>query len=227
MSSAIALLERGIACTLIDPAAARRGASWGNAGHIAIEQVEPLASMATMRSLPHRLFSRGGAASLPPRDMGAWLPFAMRLLVAARPKRFAAGKAALGTLMAQALPAWRRLMTGAGAAGLLVEHGHFIVWESPGTAAAGRAAWARADIGEARIRDATAEELARIAALMKIPPAGAIRFSGSGQIADLGELGAALDRRFAALGGTHRMAVAAALEREGNAVAVRLADGAL
>lgn len=227
MSSAIALLERGIACTLIDPEAERRGASWGNAGHIAIEQVEPLASARTIRSMPRRLFSRGGAVALPPRDIAAWLPFAMRLLAAARPRRFAAGRAALTTWLAQSLPAWRRLMTSAGAADLLVEDGHFIVWETPESAAAGRAAWARADTGNARIRDATPEEIGRIAALTAKPLAGAIRFLGSGQIADLGDLADALDRRFAQLGGVHRATAAIALEREGAGVAVRLADGTL
>ena len=227
MSSAIALLERGVACTLVDPATERRGASWGNAGHIAIEQVEPLASMRTVRSLPRRLFSRGGAVALPPRDIGAWLPFSLRLLAAARPKRFDAGKAALTALLAAALPAWRRLVANAGAADLLVEDGHFIVWETAESAAAGSAGWAATDTGAARFRDVTPTEMAQIAALTKVRPAGAIRFLGSGQIADLGELATTLDRRFAALGGVHQVETAAALEREGDRVAVRLADGAL
>lgn len=227
MSSAIALLERGIACTLIDPETDRQGASWGNAGHIAIEQVEPLASMRTVRSLPRRLFSRGGAAALPPRDIMAWLPFSMRLLAAARPKRFEAGRAALTSLLTHALPAWRRLTARAGVPDLLVEDGHFIVWETPETARAGRAAWAGADTGEARIRDATPEEIARIAMLMKKPPAGAIRFLGSGQIADMSDLTTTLNQHFGRLGGVHHAGVATALEREGDAVAVRLADGAL
>ncbi|OJU15943.1 MULTISPECIES: FAD-binding oxidoreductase [unclassified Sphingomonas] len=227
MSSAIALLERGMACTLIDPATERRGASWGNAGHIAIEQVEPLASMRTVRSLPRRLFSRGGAVALPARDIAAWLPFSLRLLAAARPKRFDAGKAALAALLAAALPAWRRLVANAGAADLLVEDGHFIVWETPQSAAAGRAAWAATDIGAARFRDVTPAEMAQIAALTKLRPAGAIRFLGSGQVADLGELATALDRRFTALGGVRRVQAATALEREGAGVAVRLADGTL
>src|SRR5204862_420667 len=138
-----------------------------NAGHIAIEQVEPLASMRTVRSLPRRLFSRGGAVALPARDIAAWLPFSLRLLAAARPKRFDAGKAALAALLAAALPAWRRLVANAGAADLLVEDGHFIVWETPQSAAAGRAAWAATDIGAARFRDVTPAEMAQIAALTK------------------------------------------------------------
>lgn len=205
MSCALNLQKRGIATILVDPepAADRRGASWGNAGHIAVEQVEPLASPATIRSFPRRLFWRGGALSLPLRDLGAWLPFSLRLMAAARPRRFAAGKAALTAMLAQALPAWSRLLDGADATHLLREDGHFIVWETAETAAAGRAAWANADTGPARFRDVTPEELAALSARIKAPIAGAIRCVGSGQIADPGALALLLDARFAALGGAH------------------------
>ena len=61
LTAALALLDRGLAVTLFDPDVAKGAASWGNAGHIAVEQVEPLASPGAMRSVPGRLFSRGGA----------------------------------------------------------------------------------------------------------------------------------------------------------------------
>src|SRR5262245_42562803 len=73
LASALELQRRGIATLLFDPAMLPRSASWGNAGHIATEQVEPLASRAAIASLPRRLFSRGGAAAFPARDVGAWL----------------------------------------------------------------------------------------------------------------------------------------------------------
>ena len=69
LSCALNLQLHGIRTTLVDPATTRRGASWGNAGHLATEQVEPLASPKTLRSFPRRLFLRGGALSLPARDL--------------------------------------------------------------------------------------------------------------------------------------------------------------
>lgn len=198
---ALNLQLKGFATTIVDPASVRRGASWGNAGHIAVEQVEPLASLATLKSFPRRLFWRGGALGLPLRDIGAWLPFTLRFIGAARPRRFAAGKAALAPILAQAIPAWRSLLAGAGAADLMIEDGHFVVWETPGTAARGRAAWMRADTGTARARDATADELSALAALTGKTPSGAIRFEGTARIADLGELAERLERRLADLGG--------------------------
>src|SRR5690606_37015565 len=100
----------------------------------AVEQVEPLASRATIRSMPRRLFWRGGALSLPLRDIGAWLPFSLRLLAATRPARFEAGRAALDDALGDAMGAWRRLLDRIGASDLLVEDGHFIVWESAASA---------------------------------------------------------------------------------------------
>ncbi|MBX3562336.1 MAG: FAD-binding oxidoreductase [Sphingomonas sp.] len=197
---ALNLQARGIATRLIDPDPDWRGASIGNAGHIAVNEVEPLASRATLRNLPNMLFARGGPAGLPLRDIGAWLPFGLRLVAASQPWRFTAGKAALAALAGGALPAWRRLAAEIGAPELLREKGHFVVWESAATAAAGRAALAAADHGPTRWRDADAEEQALLGSLAR-PPAGAVRFEGTAQIVDLPMLAAALRDRFVALGG--------------------------
>lgn len=225
LNVALALQRRGTQVTIVAPDAAWRGASWGNAGHIAVEQVAPLASLATVTSVPRRLFSRGGALALPLRAIAAWLPFSLRLLAAARPARFRRGKAALAAMLATAIPAWQRVLAEANAPGLLRIDGHFVVWETPETAAAGRAGWMTADIGTATVRDATAGELARLASLTNQPIAGAIRFEGSGQITDTAALGEALLARFVAGGGTiirdHVRAVAA----HGDHARVTLAEG--
>lgn len=224
LNVALALQRRGTLVTIVAPDAPWRGASWGNAGHIAVEQVEPLASLATIRSVPKRLFSRGGALALPPRAIGAWLPFALRMLAAARPARFRRGKAALSALLATAIPAWQRVLADAGALDLLRIDGHFVVWETPQTAARGRAAWLAADTGTARMRDATVDELAQLATLTRIPIAGAVRFEGSGQITDPTALGAALTARFLDRGGRFVHGRVRAVDRDGR---VTLDDGSI
>lgn len=198
-SIALALARRGAVVTLIDPMGDRLAASWGNAGHIATEQVAPLASPAMVRCAPRRLFARGGPLDLPAGQVAAWAPFAARLLVASTPRRFRAGSAALGGLLAQAMPAWRRLAEGLETPGLLREDGHFVTWPDATTAAAGRAAWAATDIGTTRIVDADAGDLARLRALSP-QVAAAIRFVGSGQVRDLDALAAGLDDALAAAG---------------------------
>lgn len=206
LSCALNLQRHGIRTTVLDAATTRRGASWGNAGHIATEQVEPLASRKTLRSFPQRLFSRGGALSLPARDLHVWLPFALRLIRSSAPARFSTGTAALRSLLRSAIPAWKQLAAAAGAGHLLAEAGHFVVWETPSGAEAGRAAWRRTDTGTATFRDATGEELAALSARMSCPIAGAIRFEGTGQILELGELAACLSKQLVALGGSQRTA---------------------
>lgn len=200
LAAALNLQARGISTRLVDPDADWRGASIGNAGHIAVNEVEPLASRVTLRNLPNMLFSRGGPAGLPPRDIGAWLPFGLRLIAASGPRRFARGTAALAALAHDALPAWRRLAAEIGAPDLLREKGHFVVWESPSTLASGRAALAAGAHGPTHWRDADAGEQARLESLGG-PLAGAVRFDGTAQIADLPALAAALRDRFVALGG--------------------------
>lgn len=199
LATGLALGRDGARVTIVDGDAGRQAASWGNAGHIAIEQVEPLASRAAIRSAPGRLFSRGGALALPPRQIGRWLPFAARMLQASAPPRFAHGKAALTALMAGALPAWRRLAATIGAPDLLREDGHYVTWQAASGAAAGRRAWGAADTGGARFRDATADELAVLARIGGV--ADAIRFENTAQVANLGRLGDALRAAFVAQGG--------------------------
>lgn len=226
LATALALQMRGISTILIDSPPVSPAASWGNAGHIAIEQVEPLASRATIRSMPRRLFWRGGALSLPWRDIAAWLPFSLRLVAATRPARFATGRKALGEVLGDAMGAWRRLLNRIGASDLLVEDGHFILWESAATARAGRAHWAATDIGQASMRDATPAELDRLAALTSAAIGGAVHISGSGQIADLDALGEALRAGFDAAGGSQIETRVDRLAIEDDRAVAIAADGA-
>lgn len=196
----LALARDGWRVTIVDDDADAQAASWGNAGHIAIEQVAPLASWSMIRSAPGRLFGRGGALALPPGQIGWWLPFAARLAAAATPARFAKGRGALTGLMAGAMPAWRQMVEAIGAPDLLRETGHFVAWGDAAAARRGRADWAAADTGTAVLRDADPAERELLHTLGGA--ADAIRFGNSGQIADLDRLRAALRMALVAAGTT-------------------------
>lgn len=198
LSCASALLRAGHRVTVLETSSARGAASWGNAGHIATEQVAPLASIASLRSAWGRRFAAGGALDMPVRAIGDWLPFALRFLAATRPDRFRAGSDALRALLAEALPAWQRAPW---ALELVKTDGHFVTWADAAKAEAGKAAWRVADIGTARVGDPTPEDLARIGAVTRAPIAGAVRFEGTGQIADLGKLADALEHDIVDRGG--------------------------
>lgn len=166
---------------------------------MAIEQVSPLASFETFRSIRRRLFSAGGPVALPPSMIGNWGVFALRMLAASTPSRFARGERALSELMAHAAGAWRRLIDDLGEPRLVRFDGHFVAWESVRTAAAGKRKWAEANIGTARLRDASTEELKQ---LRERSPAiaDAMRFIGSGQIVDLDALADSLRRALSRAG---------------------------
>lgn len=224
LSCALQLQRRGVTVTVLEPQEKPQGASWGNAGHIAVEQVQPLASPAMISGALGRLYPRG-ALGLPVHQIGTWGPFALKLLRASTPARFAAGTTALSALLAEAMPAWQRLCDLSGAAHLLRQDGHFVAWESAATAAKGRAQWLATAIGTATVRDATPDELAAIRRLAAVGHiAGAVRFAGSGQVTDLGALADALRTALVNAGGTIRHASVDGVHIEGRKASARIGD---
>jgi D-amino-acid dehydrogenase len=201
LTCALRLLRRGIATTVLSPDDTTPPASWGNAGHLAVEQVEPLASGKSVRQALRALVSGGGAISAPFGDIRTWAPFLFRVVRASGSARFRAGTDALTACMQCVLPAWRALLADIGQPQLLIEDGHFVVWESARTARQGLKRWGDARLGPASFRTATAEEQERLAVLIGKRPCGAIRFEGSGQIADPGLLLESLQSAIAAAGG--------------------------
>lgn len=224
LACALDLRRAGARVLLIDEGAGP-SASWGNAGHVAIEQVEPIASMKALKSAPARWFPRGGALDFRFADILSWSGWAGRYVQACAPDAFDHGKAALGALLDDAVPAWRRLVAAVGRPELLRERGHIVVWESPASAEKGRAAWSAANIGLARKRDLQGVELLEVASRLAVAPAGGLRFENSGQISDPGLALRTLRDTFAALGGTTRAAKVTALRLEGGRAVVALDDG--
>jgi len=213
---ALALQRGGWRVTLVDPDSAEMPPSWGNAGHIATEQVEPLASLATLRSAPRRWHTFGGALDFrQPWRQAGWIA---RYLRACAPARFEAGRTALRGLLAEALPAWRRLANGIAAPELLQEHGHWLCWESTTGADHGRAAWRAADIGTARCADLPEPRLAELRARLAVPLAGGLAFENTAQIADLPRLAQRLAAAFEQAGGTPCRARVQALRSDGRRV---------
>jgi D-amino-acid dehydrogenase len=221
------LQQAGFQCTVVDAADTTRAASWGNAGHLAIEQIDPLASAANLRSLPGRLFAFGGPVGLPLRDAGAWLPFGIRLLAAAAPQRFARGRRVLSALLSQAMPAWQRLVAQTGCAQHLRVDGHFVAWESEQSAERGKRHWLAADIGEAQAQAASQAELAQLRAQFNRRPVDAVRFHNTGQILDLAQARAGIGQALRGRGGSVRVGTASAVVIGDGRAAVRLEDGAL
>jgi D-amino-acid dehydrogenase len=198
-------------------------AAWGNAGHIATEQVAPLASRAMLRSAPRRLFAFGGPLAL--RRPLALAPWLRHFLRATAPDRFAAGQRALSALMSDALPAWRRLAALLGQSQLIDEGGHWVCWESDRSALAGAKAWRSTEIGTTTCAALASNQIDRLPAAVRGQVAAGLAFAGTAQITDLAGLRQALGEAFEAGGGIRRHAPVQSLRlRDGRVQAVD-ADG--
>lgn len=199
---ALRLQSAGFQVTLMDPGPEVRAASFGNAGHIAVEQVEPLSSWATIRSAPRRLFAFGGPLDFRLADIAAWGPWAMRFLGSSGARRFEAGAAALEALMARAVDAWTDLLVEVGRPELVRSDGHVVLWFDGPEAEAGRRAWARARTGTASIRPLTDTDVARYRERMPLrPPASGIAFDGTARLASPQAVRSALLADFRQRGG--------------------------
>jgi len=208
LAVALRLQAEGLGVTIIDdPANQGRyddgsefgAASFGNAGHIATEQVRPLTRPDLLRTLPGRSFLRGGPLDLGWRYPGSWLPWSLQALAASF--RFQAGEDALTALLADARPAWERLANSLGQPELLAGDSHLILWHDAKAAQQGRAAWLSHAIGRTTVEDAPAALLAEAAQHLAAPPCAGLRFRGTGQVSDPILVMKSLKTRFLRQGG--------------------------
>jgi D-amino-acid dehydrogenase len=134
---------------------------------------------------------------------------------------------ALKGLVTHSMPAWQRLVSGLGQPGLLRQDGHYVLWDTPQSAAAGLARWQASDTGTTDFRPIDREETAQLRALLGRDPAGGIRFRGSGQIDSHDRLFQAMREKLLGHGGQIVTGKAIALPVTDGRAAVRLADGTL
>ena len=220
---ALRLQAAGYAVVLTDPDTNRIGPSWGNAGHIATEQTEPLATPAALASSLRRLHVFGGPLDV--RRAWALLPWIARYVQACSPRRAANGRAALTRLLGSAMPAWRRLLDALDQPTLLREGGHRVVWESADTGRRGRERWLASATGTASWNDLDEGMRLSLETTLRVPIAGGIVFSGTGQITDLPRLADALATAFTAAGGVRRHDRVLALRDDAGHARALLEDG--
>lgn len=125
-----ALAREGRKVLLIDRAEpATAGASFGNAGHIACEQREPLPSIPLLRTFWRELSVFGGAVDIPPHRWFVLAPWIALFIQAAF--RQARNTPALAALVAPAAQALESALREIARSELLVRHGHYTIWRGP------------------------------------------------------------------------------------------------
>ncbi|ASJ96450.1 NAD(P)/FAD-dependent oxidoreductase [Shewanella marisflavi] len=129
LANAIALQQSGFSVRIIDKQGVAAGASFGNAGHFATEQVFPLADPAMLPKLPGMLLDPLGPFRIQPRYFLKALPWFMRFLVNMLPARRAHNSMAIKALNQKSIDAWLQLVSDCDCQELLILAGSLLVFE--------------------------------------------------------------------------------------------------
>ena len=131
VACALQLARQGLRVVVIDQQEPGQGASFGNAGHLATEQVFPIADLSILKRLPAMLMDPMGPLRLDWKYMPRAMPWFTRLLLNLRPAPFQRTVAGIRALHESSLGAWHRLLEGIDCPGLMKEDGSLLVYERP------------------------------------------------------------------------------------------------
>ncbi len=201
LACAFRLARFGQRVLLVDRSEPGHGASFGNAGHIATEQVFPLASPEVVRGAMGYLFDRESPLRIRPAYLLPILPWLLRFAWAARSGAFARGTAALSALQHQSANDMAALLNDANVAHLLKMNGHLLLIEHAGSLPAAKIEIAR--LGEHGVEThwLSSEEVKNIAPDISARIEGAWQFTGTGHVDDPLAVCNALRDGFLAAGG--------------------------
>jgi D-amino-acid dehydrogenase len=180
---ACALAHEGKHVVLVDRApAGEAGASFGNAGHIATELVEPLPSPALLFGFWRQLVAFGGVLDIPLRRFPQFLPWATRFARAAFKRSENTGH--LAPFVRPAVPALLEMLTRIGRADLIRQHGHYEMWLGGNAARrAQRQAQAMAALG-IHTRSAPAELIESVRRAAKADSGAGLHFPQCAHVVD-------------------------------------------
>lgn len=129
VACALQLARQGRRVLLIDREPPGHGASFGNAGHLATEQVFPIADLSILKRLPSMLMDPMGPLRLDWKYLPKAMPWFTRLLLNLRPAPFQRSVAGIRALNEGSLAAWQRLLSSIGRSDLFKEAGSLLVFE--------------------------------------------------------------------------------------------------
>lgn len=131
VACALQLARLGRRVMVIDQQQPGLGASFGNAGHLATEQVFPIADPSILMRLPGMLMDPMGPLRLDWKYMPRALPWFARLLLNLRPMAFQRTVAGLRALNETSLDAWHRLLSAIARPDLMKHDGSLLIFERP------------------------------------------------------------------------------------------------
>ena len=227
VSTALALQQRGHAVILIDRRPPGQETSYGNAGIIQREAVEPYAFPRDLRTLARIATGRSNDANYHWGAVGALLPALFRYWRASAPRRYEAIARAHCRLIEHCLNEHAGWIDSAGARGLIHQDGWRQAYRSP--RAFDEAARAAMRVAQhhglaATVQDAAALAVAEPALQGRL--AGAIHWGDPWTVRDPGDLVARYADLFLQRGGTFVQGDARSLRQAGGGWSVAGRDGA-
>ena len=227
VACALQLARQGLRVQVFDPDGVGQGASFGNAGHLATEQVFPIADLSILKRLPGMLLDPMGPLRLDWTYLPRATPWFLRLLLNLRAAPFARTVAGLRALNEASLGAWRRLLQAVERPDLLREDGSLLVYEQDASRVALQALQARMAGQGVPVALWGAEAVHAAAPRLSEGIRGGLFFPATGHFIDPHRVVVELARAAEVLGVTfHRQRVLDG-HRLAGGVALRLDDGSL
>ena len=225
LACAFRLAREGPRVWLLDRDGPGRGASFGNAGHIATEQIFPLASPEVIRGALGYLFDSESPLRIRPAYLASIFPWLLRFAWASRRRAFDRGVTALSALQATAATDLADLLADAGASPRLKMNGHLVLVENPQSVPAARAEMARLGAFGINVDWLSPSQVKEFAADITAPLVGAMQFTGTGQVDDPYAVCMALHDAYLAAGGNFLHAEVTAIEGIGDGFTARTTNG--
>ncbi|NRA85295.1 MAG: FAD-binding oxidoreductase [Gammaproteobacteria bacterium] len=130
LCSALRLQQQGYQVTLFDSKGVGNGASFGNAGHFATEQVFPLANPTLLPQLPKMLFDPLGPFKIQPNYLLRAIPWFVRFLRAMTPHQRAKNTKAIKALNEVSITKWQQLLAQIDGQDCLTLKGSLLTYEA-------------------------------------------------------------------------------------------------
>ena len=226
--TALQLARRGHAVALVDRQAPGRETSYGNAGIIQREAVEPYAFPRDWSAVFDVAFKRGIDVNYHLSALPAVLPRLARYWLASAPARYAPIAMAYSRLIEHCLTEHEVLMAESGASDLVRKEGYRLIFRTQAAMDLGAARAARlAEAYGVRHALLDGDALARAEPGLRQRMAGALHWLDPWSVSDPGALVTRYAQRFAALGGQLVEGDAASLRATGGGWQVQTAAGPL
>ncbi len=201
LACAFRLARAGQRVLLLDREQPGLGASFGKPGHIATEQIFPLASPEVVRGALRYLLDGESPLRIRPTYLFSFLPWLLRFVWASRQSAFDRGVTALSALQKTARADMASLLSAAEASHLMHMNGHLVLIENPVSTPAARKEIARLGafgvdavwLSPAQVREIAPDITAHIE--------GALKFTGTGHVDDPHAVSKALHDAYLAAGG--------------------------